>query len=47
MRDGDDLLGQSGQLDDETEAKLVAALDEFAGVFQATGGSSDSEEAVA
>jgi F-type H+-transporting ATPase subunit alpha len=42
-----DAIGQSGQLDDETEAKLVAALDEFAGVFQATGGSSDSEEAAA
>jgi len=42
-----DAIGQSGQLDDETEAKLVAALDEFAGVFQATGDSSDSEEAAA
>ena len=42
-----DAIRQSGKLDDETEAKLVAALDEFAQVFQASGGGSDSEEAAA
>ena len=40
-------IGQSGKLDDEVEAKLVAALDEFGEVFQpsATSASVDEEAA--
>ena len=37
----------SSQLDDETEAKLVAALDGFAKVFRPTTGGTDAEEAAA
>jgi F-type H+-transporting ATPase subunit alpha len=35
----------SGKLEEETEQKLVAALDAFAGIFQPSGGASTSEAA--
>ena len=38
-------LRQSGKLDDEIEQKLAAALDEFAGVFQPSTGSHETEAA--
>ena len=40
-------IGQSGKLDDEVEAKLVAALDEFAEVFQPSATSSSANEEAA
>ena len=40
-------IGQSGKLEDEVEAKLVAALDEFAEVFQPSATSSSANEEAA
>jgi len=40
-------IGQSGKLDDEVEAKLVAALDEFGEVFQPSATSSSGDEEAA
>ena len=42
-----DAIRQSGKLDDEIEAQLIAALDEFAGVFQASASSSSANEEAA
>jgi F-type H+-transporting ATPase subunit alpha len=38
-------MRKTGKLEEETEQKLAAALDEFAGIFQPSGGRSDSRAA--
>jgi F-type H+-transporting ATPase subunit alpha len=40
-------IRQSGKLDDEIEAKLVAALDEFGEIFQPSASSSSANEEAA